>query len=558
MFPVLIIGPLTVHALLELLFESYLVTLFISFFPKILETILRPLIIAFLYIITIIELFCYHNLNSAISSTLLRIMLQTNKQEATEALNAYVSLNAIPFYIWIIISSIPVIILSSFIIKKWGKNIIRSIKSILPFFHRGLSYLLVGIILFSFSFSIKNELGLIQIIATNDSNKAAKINDWLPTGFYLPTWRLLRSIATISKDEHEVELLMDASNHIQIEDCRFTSPNIILIIGESHNKYHSSLYGYQKSTSPFQMEMEKKGNLVLFTNVVASWNFTYSSLKNIFSLYGYGDQGEWYQYPVFQELFKRSGYKVFFISNEYQKNLTVDALWLGSGAFFDQEYFSNAMFTHRNHSVHKYDEGLLHDYDSLKVFKGKNNLIIFHLLGQHQKYEERFPSNFKIFTPDDYNLSNLSLEEKRILASYDNATLYNDYILHKIISLYENENAIVVYFPDHGESCFDEGSKLFGRKANLDKHTAKYQYEIPFWIYASDDYQSTHPDIWQSVIQAKDKKFMTDNISHLLLHLAGIRCKYYQEKNDLLSSQYNENRPRMLKGEKDYDILMSK
>ncbi len=49
---------------------------------------------------------------------------------------------------------------------------------------------------------------------------------------------------------------------------------------------------------------------------------------------------------------------------------------------------------------------------------------------------------------------------------------------------------------------------------------------------------------------------MTDNIAHLILYLAGISNTYYKSSNSILSDDYNENRPRLLKEEYDYDLLM--
>ena len=48
---------------------------------------------------------------------------------------------------------------------------------------------------------------------------------------------------------------------------------------------------------------------------------------------------------------------------------------------------------------------------------------------------------------------------------------------------------------------------------------------------------------------------MTDALPHMLLYLAGIHTKDYHAESNILSPQYNEMRPRILKNTTDYDKL---
>ena len=48
---------------------------------------------------------------------------------------------------------------------------------------------------------------------------------------------------------------------------------------------------------------------------------------------------------------------------------------------------------------------------------------------------------------------------------------------------------------------------------------------------------------------------MTDALPHLLLYLAGIETPTYQAKYNILSPEYDEMRPRILKNSADYDKL---
>ena len=48
---------------------------------------------------------------------------------------------------------------------------------------------------------------------------------------------------------------------------------------------------------------------------------------------------------------------------------------------------------------------------------------------------------------------------------------------------------------------------------------------------------------------------MIDALPHLLLYLGGIHTKDYRDEHNILSKNYRENRPRILKGTTDYDKL---
>ena len=84
---------------------------------------------------------------------------------------------------------------------------------------------------------------------------------------------------------------------------------------------------------------------------------------------------------------------------------------------------------------------------------------------------------------------------------------------------------------------------------------AHYEFEIPFWIFCSQKYISSHRDIYRQIRKAKDKRFMTDALPHLLLYLAGIETPTYNPKYNILSPEYDEMRPRILKNTADYDKL---
>ena len=106
------------------------------------------------------------------------------------------------------------------------------------------------------------------------------------------------------------------------------------------------------------------------------------------------------------------------------------------------------------------------------------------------------------------------------MTDYDNAVLYNDSVVDLIVKQFEREDAIVIYMPDHGEECYEENRGIVCRNhsAAIDYPLTKYEFEIPFWIWCSRTYITRHPDIYRQVLDARNRRFMTDALPHLLLY----------------------------------------
>ena len=201
------------------------------------------------------------------------------------------------------------------------------------------------------------------------------------------------------------------------------------------------------------------------------------------------------------------------------------------------------------------------DYDSIinDIDKSKFNLVIFHLLGQHVFYSQRYPKNRTLFTVNDYKDRKLDSKAKQIVAEYDNAMLYNDYVISQIVSRFIDKESVILYLPDHGESVYD-GINSFGRHhdVNPNRDILDNEFHISFWIWASDKYIEKHPDIIARIKAAKDRPYMSDDIAHTLLDLAGINCTDYDSSRSIISVDNKKQRKRMIKGKIDYDNVIKK
>ena len=374
---------------------------------------------------------------------------------------------------------------------------------------------------------------------------------------YLPIYRLVFSLYANSLASDQLETLVTVKNEVQVDSCTFRVPNIVLIIGESYNKHHSQLYGYNMPTTPRQLALAEEGSLVPFTDVVAPWNLTSYVFKNVLSLHTVGDPGEWSDSPLFPEVFRKAGYHVTFITNQFLSEAGEAVYDFSGGFFLNNPELSRAQFDTRNARLHQFDEGVLEEYDSLKR-EDKANLVILHLLGQHVMYKERYPQKTrKHLLAPMYDRPDLTHKQKLIVADYDNSVLYNDSIVVAVTQKFADKDAVVIYMPDHGEEIFNGRPYMYGRmhSSNIDYRLAREEFEIPFWIWGSPIYRENHPYGWKAIQASKDRPMMTDCLAHLLLYLGGIYTKDYREAYNVISPNYNSERPRILKGTTDYNTL---
>ena len=358
---------------------------------------------------------------------------------------------------------------------------------------------------------------------------------------------LLYSLAAINLAEQDLNHMIAATKDC-LEDVgavETDSLNIVLVIGESYNKYHSALYGYPLATTPYQSEEQARGNLYTFTNVEAPFNMTSIVLKNMFCCNSVFEDEKWHDYPFFPAIFKKAGYDVWLWDNQYQNNDNAPWNFTLNSIIFNEQ-IQKLSYTAINKDCYTYDNDLISDFeDKKKQELGSHNLVIFHLYGQHMPASIQYPHDkehlvysFKDIPYSHPFLTDISRQE---IVDYDNATRYNDEVIKHIIDIFRDTNTILVYFSDHGEEVYDYRDYCGRTMLQGEKITPlliKYQVEVPFIIWASDKWQEQNSTEWREIEQTKDKAFTTDNMCHLLFHLAGIKTKAYKPERDLFSPKF--------------------
>lgn len=314
------------------------------------------------------------------------------------------------------------------------------------------------------------------------------------------------------------------------------APSVILVLGESFSVYHSSLYGYSKPTNPLLSARVNDGSMIVFDDAVASNDHTGVVMRTMLRLNGKEPGSNGGTLPT---CFRKAGYKTALVDNQY---------FVRDGfSWFTDRQLSELMFDYRN------PEKVGSDINLIELIPDcpDPQFIMVHLFGQHFTYSDRYPSDFKRFSAADYS-QNLTEEEREIVAHYDNATLFNDYVVDSIIRKYEDKNCIVVYLSDHGEEIY-EIDDFMGHGNAKKRPTIKYQIKVPFMIWASSKFQARYPEVVERIAASKHKPIITDDLAHFLFDVAGIETEYYHPELSFISDQYPASKPRIVLDDINYD-----
>ena len=303
---------------------------------------------------------------------------------------------------------------------------------------------------------------------------------------------------------------------------------VIMVVGEAARADRFSLNGYEKETNP----LLKKEDIVNFSNMYSCGTSTAESVPCMFSIFGKADYD--YKKGISTE-------NVLDVLNHTNK---VKVLWRdnnsdskGNALRVDFEDFRTAKTNTKCDDVECRDEGMLVGLDDyIKKNQGKDILIVLHQMGNHgPAYYKRYPKEFEKFTPvcKSNQLEECSQEE--VSNAYDNAILYTDYFLSKVINFlkpYSNDyETTMFYMSDHGESLGENGIYLHGlpyfMAPNEQKHIASLM-----WVGSK-----TNEEIDVEKLNSyRNNSFSQDNLFHTLLGLFEVKTEVYKQNMDILNN----------------------
>ena len=531
-------------------FDCYLVVLLAYFLGRIRLSWLVWIASILLLGGEVFSMLCYQ---SPYSMTVLQLLLETNGREVTEFLRGHGVAGRLALSTAITLSTAAVSILLH---RGGGKRKERSTNS--SRFHSFIFHFSFFILLLSASCQSYSYYRLYQAYTADVTTTIAE-NKYMPLR-NSPFVRFLYGHALNVVSTKELGKLVKTVERTEVDSCSFRSPIIVLLIGESYNKYHSPLYNPEaRQTTPCLCRLKEQGNLIVYDDALSPYNVTSKTFRHMFSTYYPGCGREWVDCTLFPAVFRRAGYRVWFITNQFAgEENNKDHHDHAGGTIFNQRELRQLQFTHMNTEAARYDMELLSQLPPADTLAAQPSLLIFHMIGQHEDYRERYPEAYNHFTADSVQNNFTDGKGRQIVAEYDNATLYNDAVVASLLEKYAQQDVVGIYLSDHGEEVYDWRNSCY--RTNSDQMTpeiARYQYEIPLLFYVSDSFKANHPDLLDEIQAAQHKPFIATMLPFALFHLAGIGHADYKPSLDILSPDFDESYPRIIREDVYYDELIS-
>ena len=363
----------------------------------------------------------------------------------------------------------------------------------------------------------------------------------------LPAARIVGATSLAVENAIAYHRLADAvDTHIDLTENKSEIKNIVFILGESTNRNHMHLYGYYLPNTPHLDEMQAKGEIIAMSDVISPHSTTVEVLSELFTFCDYESDKPWYEYHNLIDVMNAAGYRTHWLSNQESSGM-----W-GNVAQLYANHSAMHRFTRLRDSLE--DSGILDEElfplldEALADAAPDKNFYVLHLMGGHGLYYNRYPYSFHRFKAGDIRLQ-IGERFRDIVAQYDNALYYNDYIVSEIINRFRDKEALVIYVPDHGEAVYDEGGSIAG---HLEENPDRHMIEIPVIFWASKIFRDKYPEKWEAVEEAADRPYRTDDMIHTIMEIADIKTVEWKPEKSVINDNFDASRPRFF-GDENYD-----
>ncbi|WP_040268082.1 phosphoethanolamine transferase CptA [Pseudomonas rhodesiae] len=450
------------------------------------------------------------------SQSVIFIMFESNISEAGEYLTQY-------FAWWIVLAFIAHTALAIFL---WTR--VRPV-----YLPRGQALLAATAILVAIvGYPLVKQIARSETLADGIDRFETRIEPAVP-------WQMIVAYRRYTEQLDNMQGMLHSASQIppltNLKDAAAGQPStLVLVIGESTNRQRMSLYGYPRATTP---ELDKlRDQLAVFDNVITPRPYTIEALQQVLTFADEENPDLYLKTPSIVSMMKQAGYKTYWITNQQTMTKRNTMLTTFSEQADEQVYLNN----NRNQNARQYDGDVLAPFSKALADPAERKFIVVHLLGTHMSYQYRYPPSFDKFTDREGVPAGISDDQLPTYNSYDNAVLYNDFVVSSLIKDYAktDPNGFLLYLSDHGEDVFDSaGHSTLGR--NEGKPTAP-MYTIPFMAYASAKWRESHSWNFAGDLQ---RPYSSSQLIHTWADLAGLSSEELDRSKSLVSDSF---KPRPL------------
>ena len=279
--------------------------------------------------------------------------------------------------------------------------------------------------------------------------------------------------------------------------------NIVFIVDESVRGDHLSLNGYERPTTVFLDELNKKG-------FVKNWGLavsgtTCSMTSNNLLLTGLNKLPDFdfnvYKLPTVFQYAKAAGYKTMYIDGQ------VSNVWSGKpsdNSFIDERLTINDF---KNINALEIDREIARLVKNLTE-NSTGNFVWINKSGVHKPYHSAYPPTAAIYLPvadadDSRGYYDLNVSREAIVNDYDNAVRYNSNIFFtNLVGEQIGNDTFFVYTSDHGQTLRENG-KIVSHCSD-----SKPEATVPLFVVAAPEnlpaadtaFKAAHSNIFATLL----------------------------------------------------------
>lgn len=312
--------------------------------------------------------------------------------------------------------------------------------------------------------------------------------------------------------------------------------NLVVVIGESANKWHMSSFGYARETTPTTDKLIANGEMLRFNSAYANHIYSNPAISRAFTQASNYNGLQWSAVPSLMNVANAAKVHTSWVSNKLKFGPWDSVMSVIGDDASETIHINKKVGT--NLISDRYDAALVPLVKTALRKKHRNKAIFVHLQGSHVEYSSRYPDTFSmfnaaqrldIFGPAIFN----SKYELTRVNTYDNSIYYTDSVLNSILQdlMQQEKPSAFLYFSDHSESVYQAGSH----------NVALFDYEmtdIPMLFWANNAWRKANPKLWENLKLNRNRTFTNDHIFDTVLGLLKVSNKYADKENDLSSSSY--------------------
>lgn len=315
------------------------------------------------------------------------------------------------------------------------------------------------------------------------------------------------ALATVKYKQEEAKLLEDNSQIVdwKIQKVDAVYDNQVIIIGESVQRDHLSLYGSKDDTTPFLNEMP----LDVVDHYIATAPNTVTSLTRTLTLVDQNREPQIAKNVV--TLAKQAGYNTIWISNQgfMGKN---DTAISKIAIHADHQFFLKS----GNYMSSNIDDDKMVEIlqAQLKKYANQKNVIFIHMMGSHPDACERL-----------FKAPRMYANKPETINCYLSSINKLDHFIEQIYtSLKADQRSFsVTYFSDHGMTVDEDSYHV--------DNEFKDNYQVPFFVLRSDAQAKKH---YNKTVSAYD-------YMHIYADLLGVKTPLLDPKKSLANIEDNQN-----------------